>query len=137
MWIEMNSIFTTRVKELRQDAGKTQAEIAELLGVLRTTYGEYERGKILPPMDKIKVLADLYHVSVDYLIGNTNNPRENERESMDVGERLKEIAASLQNRETPITFNGSPVDNDFRDLLIGSIESSLQLGKTLLRQRED
>ena len=62
----MNSIFTVRIKELRLSRGKTQAEIAESLGILRTTYGEYERGKIIPPMDKINMLAEMYNVSVDY-----------------------------------------------------------------------
>lgn len=133
----MNSIFTTRIKLLRVESGKTQAEVAERLGVLRTTYGEYERGKILPPMDKIKVLADLYNVSVDYLIGNTNEPKENTYNKMDVSQSMKEIVAYLQNEQSKLTFDGELLDDDSRELLINSLESSLKLGKMLSRRKDE
>lgn len=48
----MNKKFCDRMKRLRNESGKTQGEMAELLGVQRSTYGEYERGKIMPPVEK-------------------------------------------------------------------------------------
>lgn len=133
----MNTIFTTRIKSLRIEAGKTQAEIAERLGVLRTTYGEYERGKIMPPMDKIKVLAELYNVSVDYLIGNTNEPKENTHNKMDVSQSMKEIIEYLQNEQSKLTFDGELLDDDSREMLIDSLESSLKLGKMLSKRKDE
>jgi transcriptional regulator with XRE-family HTH domain len=133
----MNTIFTTRIKSLRIEAGRTQAEIAERLGVLRTTYGEYERGKIMPPMDKIKVLAELYNVSVDYLIGNTNEPKENTYNKMDVSQSMKEIIEYLQNEQSKLTFDGELLDDDSREMLIDSLESSLKLGKMLSKRKDE
>lgn len=133
----MNSIFTMRIKSLRVESGRTQAEVSDRLGVLRTTYGEYERGKIMPPMDKIKALADLYRVSVDYLIGNTNEPRENTHNKMDVSQRMKEIVEYLQNEQSNLTFDGELLDDDSRELLINSLESSLKLGKMLSKRKDE
>ena len=69
--------FNLRLKMLRKGKKKTQQNLADLLKVRRSTYGEYERGKILPPMDKMKVLADYFGVTVDYLIiGNEKEEAE-------------------------------------------------------------
>ena len=49
-----------RLKELRKNAGFTQVQVAEKIGVARTTYAEYEQGKIQPPIDKVqKILQSL------------------------------------------------------------------------------
>ena len=49
-----------RLKELRKNAGFTQVQVAEKIGVARTTYAEYEQGKIQPPIDKVqKILRSL------------------------------------------------------------------------------
>ena len=49
-----------KLKECRKQAGYTQLDMARLIGVARTTYAEYEQGKIQPPIDKIqKILQSL------------------------------------------------------------------------------
>ena len=49
-----------KLKELRKNAGFTQVQVARLIGVARTTYAEYEQGKIQPPIDKVqKILQSL------------------------------------------------------------------------------
>ena len=67
----MNHMFTLRLKELRKEADKTQEEMAKAIGVRRATYGEYERGNILPPITKIKKIAeyDRFIPFLIYLIG--------------------------------------------------------------------
>ena len=42
-----------KLKECRKQAGYTQLDMAKMIGVARTTYAEYEQGKIQPPIDKI------------------------------------------------------------------------------------
>lgn len=69
----MNTKFSERLKELRKDQQKTQDELSKVLNVRRSTYGEYERGKIRPPAEKIFKLAKYFNVSIDYLIGNTEH----------------------------------------------------------------
>ena len=49
-----------KLKECRKQAGYTQLDMANLIGVARTTYAEYEQGKIQPPLDKVqKILQSL------------------------------------------------------------------------------
>ena len=49
-----------KLKECRKQAGYTQLDMARLIGVARTTYAEYEQGKIQPPIDKVqKILRSL------------------------------------------------------------------------------
>lgn len=61
----------TRIRDLREDQDWTQAHVAELLGIRQTTYSKYELGKILVPVDMLIRLADLYDVSLDYLVGRS------------------------------------------------------------------
>ena len=49
-----------KLKECRKQAGYTQLDMARIIGVARTTYAEYEQGKIQPPLDKVqKILQAL------------------------------------------------------------------------------
>lgn len=65
----MDGTFRKRLKKLRIDSGKTQDEMAKLLNIKRTTYGEYERGKIIPAINKIEKLASIFNVTPQFLIG--------------------------------------------------------------------
>lgn len=64
----------TRIRDLREDQDWTQTYVAEQLGIRQTTYSKYELGKILVPIDMLMKLADLYQVSLDYLVGRSNRP---------------------------------------------------------------
>ena len=64
-----------RIKDLREDADKTQAEIAKLLNMHLTTYRRYETSEREPPLYFIIELSKLYNVSIDYIAGLTNDKR--------------------------------------------------------------
>ncbi len=59
------------IRNLRDDSGKTQQELADFLNVKQTTYSKYELVKINIPIEVFIKLADYYNVSVDYLLGRT------------------------------------------------------------------
>ena len=67
----MNMIFS-RIRDLREDRDWNQTKVAEYLGVRQTTYSKYELGKLPLPVDVLLKLSDLYGVSVDYLLGRTD-----------------------------------------------------------------
>ena len=60
-----------RLKQLRLHRGMSQAEVAKLIGVERVTYLQYEKGTNRP-VRKLKELAQLFGVTVDYLLGNAD-----------------------------------------------------------------
>jgi len=132
-------MFSVRLKAMRKDRKETQEDIARLLKVQRTTVGEYERGNIRPPMDKMKVLADHFEVSVDYLMGNTNfqtAEERNEESPNDVSKAMKKILEDLQKNQRAMMFDGEVLDDESRELLISSLEQSLRMGK-IMQKRND
>ena len=62
--------FSTRLRTLRKQAGMTQQEVAERLNIHRTAYTKYETSGITPDVEGLQVLATLFGVSVDYLLGS-------------------------------------------------------------------
>ncbi|WP_295756217.1 helix-turn-helix domain-containing protein [uncultured Oscillibacter sp.] len=61
-----------RIRDLRNDHGLTQKQIAKLLSVSQNTYSQYEIGVSRFPLDAVVKLAEYYNVSVDYLVGLTD-----------------------------------------------------------------
>ena len=63
------------MRDLREDADKTQQEIANLLGTSQTMYARYERGANELPLHHLITLCDYYHVSADYFLGRTRREK--------------------------------------------------------------
>lgn len=120
----MNKTFAQRLKELRKESKQTQDDIAKILNVRRSTYGEYERGKIKPPADKIFKLASLFSVSVEYLVGNVNIKTEGISKSTDVSEHLDLFIGWLEAEEHPKTFMGEPL-SDLECLILAKALSNI------------
>lgn len=64
--------YTTRIRNLREDADLTQQQIADFLGTSQTMYARYERGANEMPIRHLIQLAQYYQVSLDYLCGLSN-----------------------------------------------------------------
>jgi len=63
-----------RLKIQREKRGWSQLLVAEKLDIANTVLSNYERDYRDPDTETLSRLADLYEVSVDYLLGRTNNP---------------------------------------------------------------
>ena len=62
-------MYLPRLRDLCEDRDMTQAQVASLLGIDQRVYSNYETGKREIPLRHLIVLADYYHVTVDYLLG--------------------------------------------------------------------
>ena len=62
-----------RLAELRQDKQEKQKDIAKLLHISSGSVSNYETGTHLPTVETLRTLADHFGVTIDYLIGRTNN----------------------------------------------------------------
>ena len=69
--------YKKRIRDLREDADLTQAQVAEVLGTSQTMYARYERGASEMPIRHLIALAKLYRVSTDYILGLENGKKEN------------------------------------------------------------
>lgn len=68
-------IFAQRLKQLREEKGLSQRELARQINIAHSTLGMYEIGEREPDFDTVSRLAAFFNTSVDYLLGRTDDPR--------------------------------------------------------------
>ena len=64
-----------RLRDLREDADLYQKDMADYLHCSQVTYSRYELGTREIPLESLNALADFYGVSVDYLMGRTDEKK--------------------------------------------------------------
>jgi transcriptional regulator with XRE-family HTH domain len=69
--------YYRRIRDLREDKDLSQTKMGEILSCSQRVYSNYERGDIDIPTTILCKIADFHKVSVDYLLGRTDNPRMN------------------------------------------------------------
>ncbi len=69
--------FSDRIKQLRAEQGMTQEALGNIIGVTRFSVYTYEKGLNYPEVRCLITLADYFKVSLDYLVGRTDNPEIN------------------------------------------------------------
>lgn len=70
-------MFGQRIVELRKRQGLTQTELAKTIGISRSALSLYEIEKRQPDWETINKMASLFDVSVDYLLGRTDDKHRN------------------------------------------------------------
>lgn len=97
------------IKELRKQKHLTQKDLAKLMHVSQQTIGAWETERAIPGSDTLALLANLFNVSTDYLLGRDSKEDD-----------LK--TADLADDDTIFTFEGKPIP-----------EQDLEYMKRLLR----
>jgi repressor LexA len=70
----MKELFGKRLRELRENKGLSQADLGKLFNLSKQAISSYETGGSLPPPETLQKFADFFNVSVDYLLGRTDDP---------------------------------------------------------------
>jgi len=70
----VNKILAERLKEIRLNIGFTQKQVCERLNIEIGTLSGYELGRRSPNPERLSELAKVYNVSIDYLLGNVDEP---------------------------------------------------------------
>lgn len=68
-------ICMNRIHELREQMGISMREAAKRLRMPYTTYVNYEKGLREPSSEILILLARFFNVTIDYLVGNVNDPQ--------------------------------------------------------------
>jgi transcriptional regulator with XRE-family HTH domain len=63
-----------RIALLREKRGMTQAELSSKLGISRASLSHYEKNRREPDYKTLNKIADFFHITVDYLVGRTEEP---------------------------------------------------------------
>ena len=69
--------YYPRIRHLREDKDITQTQMSAVLSCSQRVYSNYERGDVDLPTQTLIKLADFHKVSVDYILGRTDNPKMN------------------------------------------------------------
>ena len=69
--------YYKRIRDLREDRDLTQTDMGKVLSCSQRVYSNYERGDIDIPTSTLIKIADFHNVSVDFLLGRTDNPKLN------------------------------------------------------------
>lgn len=64
------------LKELRENKGLTQSELAEMLSVSPSSIGMYEQGRREPDSETLRKISSFFDVTIDYLLGNSKQKKE-------------------------------------------------------------
>lgn len=73
----MGDNMKLRIKDMREDRDLTQKQVSAILLCDQSLYSKYERQEREIPLELIASLAEYYNVSIDYLVGRTDNPEIN------------------------------------------------------------
>ncbi|MDM5451051.1 helix-turn-helix transcriptional regulator [Peribacillus simplex] len=110
-------VFAKRFKELRLKNNYSMQAIGEKAGVGKSSIAAYESGEKKPTTDRLKVIADIFEVSTDYLLGNTNDPHTNKQ--------TKNLAILLK-ESNHFHYNGIPLSNTDLELFNKILERMLR-----------
>ena len=69
--------YYKRIRDLREDRDLTLTDMGKVLSCSQRVYSNYERGDIDIPTTTLIKIADFHNVSVDFLLGRTDNPKLN------------------------------------------------------------
>ncbi|CEG28120.1 helix-turn-helix domain-containing protein [Bacillus sp. B-jedd] len=140
--------FGDRLKVLR---GKMSLD--ELVTQLKKKYdtkisksmlSRYESGDADPKLENVRILADFFNVSSDFLAGITDEPSTpfkpelTKKDERDIERELKKMIEGLNNKNSYAAFDGQTLDemdDEDRELLIASLENSLRLAKRLAKEK--
>lgn len=108
-----------RIREIRKSKGISQQKLAEVLHVNQTAISQWETGKTSPNIDSAKAMADLFDVSMEYLLSDDAAEEKNKKpaaESHELSELERELIRLLEQ-----------VPEERKAQVLAYIEASLRL----------
>lgn len=110
--------FSERLRELRKKENFTQVEVAEKLGISQPAYASWERGVKKPTQGNLVKIAQVLNVSIDYLVGNSDEENTN-KELVDIEILFRKNLEGLTDAEKTV----------FRQELVAFMEERKKLFK--------
>ena len=102
-----------RIRQLRQNAGMTQAELARRLGISSSSVGMYEQNRREPSSDMLVKLGKIFDVSTDWLLsahtGSSASRAAGPADGEDLAGLLDQWRENLMGQEG-LMFNGQPLE---------------------------
>ena len=103
----MGENFNENLRYAREQKGLSQKDVAEKIGVAKSTYSLYESGNREPNVQTIKKISDVLNVSADDLLGINSEPTtiaahfDGDEYTEEQLERIKEFAKFIKSQKDP------------------------------------
>lgn len=119
-----------RMKKLREEKGLMQQDVCNALDIEQSTLANYENNRRVPKTDILIEIANYYGVSLDYLVGRTDERFDNSKR------RPKDLNKFLQQSE--IIFDGDTYNltDEDRDLVMKSLEVAFLAAKRANKRKK-
>lgn len=133
-----------RIRNTREDMDILQQELADAVGINVSVLSRIEKGIRQVRDDELVKIANKLHVTTDYLLGRTNSPNEislsqpalTNRDERDIQKKLQAMLDDLDPNSGLAYYNGQePMDDETRDLLRSSLETSLRTAKQIAKAK--
>lgn len=113
--------FSIRLRELRNEQGYTQKQLAEKLNYTQSNICEWEKGTVEPRASALNAIANLFNVSVDFLIGRTD----------DLGSvpSFDLISSACSPKEQQLLRCFRELPESSQDLILGMVKSAADAAK--------
>ena len=128
----MKSKFSQRLRQLREEKGILQKNIAEVLNITRAAITQYENDNRFPDQEMLMKIADFYDVTLDYLLGRTDVRYIND--IIPVYEfNIKDIEESIMFilDQEDITLDGETLSYESKLILESSIHNGIKLARDI------
>lgn len=146
----MEYSFGDKLKSLRESRNMTQGELADALNSkFESSYNKgmiskWENEKGEPRMEAARNIADFFNISLDELLGlkknedlsikETGSQYFTRRDELDIARRLENILNDLEG-QSALAFDGEPLDETTKELVMAQIEHNLRLAKQMAKKR--
>lgn len=129
--------FKDMLKYLRNRSNLSQSELADKLGVAKSTISMYEVGKREPDFETLELIADFFNVDMNFLLGKSDseNIQLNRKDEKDIAKRLESVLSDLENLQDGLMFSGEELDEETCELLKASLENSIRIAKINAKQK--
>ena len=129
----MENKLAENIRKYRKGLGLSQEQLAERLGITLGTVSKWERGASEPELWYIMQIAELFHVSVDVMIGFTMRGNNAEKEA----ERISELEKEASLEEAAVEYDRALMKfpNHF-DIVYGAARCYMQIGVVYKKEPE-
>lgn len=130
-------MFGERLRTLRKENNYTQETLAAKIGVSSKTIGTWERSTREPPIETITKLANLFDVSTDYLLGNSDKPHYynlTKKEKMDLSDLADKLLEGTT-ADAESDYMGEPSTPEQKANLRAAILTAMELNKMQAKKK--
>lgn len=127
--------------KLRTERGVSVYRVSKDTGISQATLSAWKAGDYTPKTDKLQRIATYFNVSLDYLMGKESStiskeaPALTKKDERDISKKLEETLNQLENSQDGLMFDGEPMDDITRELLLTSLRNSMEMGKKIAKQK--